>query len=56
MPKPTVRNIIHESLWLAPELMNDEAFLQEWSQEKFGCGIDEEIRTEEDWKYQSEES
>jgi hypothetical protein len=45
MSKVSVRSILHESLHLQLEQLRGDQFLEEWSQEKFGVGLDESLYT-----------
>lgn len=43
MPKFTIKNVIAETGWCAPEMITDEEFMEEWSQSKWGVGYKEDI-------------
>ncbi|HEY1248623.1 MAG TPA: hypothetical protein VGE97_06530 [Nitrososphaera sp.] len=56
MPKLTIRNIMHEERWLAPELLNNEEFLKEWAAEKFGVTLDEKLFSKDEVVEQIQDS
>lgn len=41
MAKLSVRQIIYEWNWMAPELKENEEWLQEWCRKKWGVHMDE---------------
>ena len=43
MPVLTIKNVIGELGWMAPELLDDPEFMEEWSQSKFGVGYEENL-------------
>lgn len=49
MSKFTVGNVIKELGWMAPELMNDEKFLNEWSQKYWGVPLNQELEAKRDY-------
>jgi len=46
MPEFTVENVIKETTWLAPELLDDDSFMEEWSQKYWGVSYKESLRAE----------
>lgn len=40
----TIKNVVKEMVWLAPELLEDEEYMNEWCQKYFGVKFNKELK------------
>jgi len=48
MPELTIKNVIHELAWMAPELLEDERFMEEWSQKYWGVSYEQALKADDE--------
>lgn len=44
MRKLSIKQFVHESVFLAPEVIDDEEFMNEWCYKYFGIKFDQELK------------
>jgi len=44
----TVKNVVEQTVWIAPELLENEEYMEEWSKKYWGVGYNEVLNKDEE--------